>query len=161
MRRTASQIIRGLERRVARLEKKALFAKTVKKESPKRGDITPTHSDFNYHKIDFDDFLRKENLSEDEYVLTHMRKVASQTKTVPVTRGRPDGAEVTVLMAFYVDQFAPQKNWDKTPNEFAGQFLQSSVFYFLYEDSLLAGGSLVGAELISVKAAEKFIREAN
>lgn len=160
MRRSASEIIHNLEMRIARLEKKAIFAKQIKKQRPKSRDITPTHSDFDYYEIDFNHFLRKEGLSADGYVLTHMRFVASQTKTVPVTRSNPDGGETTVLMAFYVDQHAPEKNWDGTPNEYAGQYSHSTVMYFKYWNSLLAGGNLVNGELISVKEAEKYIREA-
>jgi len=160
MRRSASEIIRNLEKRIARLEKKSTFAKQIQKERPKSRDITPTHPDFNDYEIDFDQFLRKEKLSKDEYVLTHMRIVASQTKVVPVTRYNPDGGETTVLMAFYVDQHAPEKNWDGTRNEYAGQYSHSTVVYFKYWDSLLAGGSLVNGELISTSEAEKYIREA-
>ena len=160
MRRSASEIIENLEVRIARLEKKALFAKQIKKERPKSRDITPTHSDFDYHEIDFNHFLRKEKLSKDEYVLTHMRVVAEQTKTVPVTQYNPDGGETTVLMAFYVDIHAPQENWDGSPNEYAGQYSHSTVMYFKYWSALLAGGSLVNGELISIREAEKFIREA-
>ena len=172
MRRTASEIIRNLERRVARLENKstrvarferqAVFSKQVRdRKRPKSMDITPNHSDFGYFEPDFDFFLRKERMSKDEFVLTHISRVARQSKAVPVTRSFPDGEEVNVLMAFYVDQYAPQENWDGSSNEFAGDYLNTLVFYFKYTDSLLAGGNLVNGELISVREAEKFIREAN
>lgn len=160
MRRSASEIIRNLEVRVASLEKKAIFAKQIKKQRPSNRDMTPSHSDFGYYEIDFDRFLRKEGLNSDEYVLTHMRIVASQTKTVPVTRYNPDGGETTVLVAFYVDQHAPEKNWDGSPNEYAGQYSHSTVMYFKYWSSLLAGGNLVNGELISIKDAKKFLKEA-
>jgi len=160
MKKSASETLRNLESRIARLEKKSTFAKQIKKERPKSRDITPTHSDFGYYEIDFNHFLRKEGLSKDQYVLTHMRIVAEQSKTVPVTRYNPDGAEVTVLIAFYVDQHAPERNWDGSPNEYAGQYSHSTVMYFKYWSALLAGGSLVNGELISIRDAEKYIREA-
>ena len=158
MRRTASEVIRSLEARVARLEKKAVFAKGVKKEKPKSGDITPTHSDFDYYKSYFDRFLRKEGLSKDEYVPTHMRTVAEQSKTVPVTRSNPDGGEYIVLMAFYVDLYNPKNNWDGTLNEEGGKYSSSQVMYFKFGVSL--SGLLVDGKILSVSDAEKFIREA-
>jgi hypothetical protein len=125
--------------------------KTVEKESPKIGDITPTHPDFEYFASDFNREIRNlKRLKNWNTHLTHMRVMAEQSETVRVTSYNPDGEETTRVIAFYSDQFEPEK-FMGVKNPYAWQYRMSTVVYFKYSFSLLAGGEYVNGQPVSVR----------
>jgi hypothetical protein len=161
MRRSASEIIRNLERRIARLEKKATYGVQVKKERPKSGDVTPKDHEFRSFEIDLEHYLSRNNMNKEQYRLTHCRSVAGRTDTVEPSAGYPDGAYTTELVEFYIDSYAPNRNWDGSVNENAGQYITTLKWYFKYVDSVLAGGMLVNGEIVSIREAKAYIAKAD
>lgn len=79
MRKSASEIIRNLESRIARLEKKAIFAKEVKKESPNR-DITPNHPEYIRNRVASGEksALEVSRSTTTELSLRSLREIASE-----------------------------------------------------------------------------------
>ena len=168
MRRTASEVIRSLEMRIARLEKQSAPRPTPAREWEEFGDNTKRHivtsvpskgaNDVGPLEYDYDELLL--NLAEALSPRTRGRQlfklmktkridvklfkyVAGYTEIVPVSSTYPDGGATFILYEAYYT-----KN-DKT-----------FKVYLRVEDMVILGGSLKGGKILTQSQANNFISTA-
>lgn len=172
LRRRASDVIRGLEKRIARLEKQSAnpnlepLGKWVSTGDNQKKEIvttvpTKTRIDVGPRDYDYTGLLLQlakvlsprdngtmyyRKMKADEIKVHLFKKVAELTETVPVTRGYPDGGATFILYEAYY-QIPMQKK-------------AKIKVYLQVEELLEAGGSLVHGKLLTKSQANNFISRA-
>lgn len=170
MRRSASEVIKDLEQRIARLERSAAprptppgvweeFGDTRKQQevsslpSASRIDVTPRKYDFDALCIELADGLSRGGKGNALYkkmrsgdVKVHLFKLlAEYGESVPVSRTYPDGGATYVLYEAYYTS-------PKT-----GELVKS---YLRVESMIIAGGSFVGGKILNQSQANNFLAAA-